>query len=212
MIRSSLMLINKTTTDGVRKWRWQFAIRRLRAAYDAARSSIDTDFYRIEEGFEAFHNEDKPDPENFDEVASHEAWEEHLIDRRVDAEEALATIKQGFALILYHSWERHSAEWVEWKGNYRHHHVSPLLVNAGYVVSQGVHTLNKVANCIKHDSDELWKQKDSQAMFDPIVAQFVAEDIKPDYARYLILTDADMDGFFDALSESGPPGKATLGL
>lgn len=90
--------------------------------------------------------------------------------------------------------------------------MSPRLVNAGYVVTQGVHTLNKVANCIKHDSDGLWKQKDGQAMFEPIVAQIVADGVKPNYARYLILTDADMDGFFDALSKSGPPGQATPGL
>lgn len=206
------MLFNKTTKDGVRKWRWQFAIRQLRLAYDAARSSINTDLHRVEKEFEEFRNAAKPDPENFDDVASHGAWEDHLIDRWADANEALAAIKQGFVLILYHSWERHSAEWAEWTGNYRHHHVSPRLVNAGYVVTQGVHTLNKVANCIKHDSDELWKQKDGQAMFEPIVAQIVAEGLKPDYARHLIITDADMDGFFNALSESGPPGKATPGL
>lgn len=105
------MLFNKPTRDGVRKWRWQFAIRQLRAAYDAARSSIDTDFHRIEKEFEEFSAADKPDPENFDEVASHGAWEDHLIDRWAEANEALAAIKQGFALILYHSWERHSAEW-----------------------------------------------------------------------------------------------------
>ena len=49
-------------------------------------------------------------------------------------------------------------------------------------------------------------------MFEPIVAQLVAEDIEPDYARYLILTDALMDELFDALASSGPPGPATPSL
>ena len=206
------MRFKKMTKDGLRKWRWQFAVRQLRTAHEAARSSIDDDLRRINKEHDKFRGAPKPDPDDYDEVASHGAWEDNLIDRWDDANRALAAIKQGFAVILYHSWERHSAEWAEWEGNYRHHHVAPRLVKAGYVVTDGVHKLNKVANCIKHGGDELWKQKDCRVMFEPIVAQMVAEDIQPDYGRYLILTDADMDGFFNALSESGPPGPATPGL
>ena len=203
------MRFKKMTKDGLRKWRWQFAVRQLRTAHEAARSSIDDDLRRINKEHDKFRGAPKPDPDDYDEVASHGAWEDNLIDRWDDANRALAAIKQGFAVILYHSWERHSAEW---EGNYRHHHVVPRLVKAGYVVTDGVHKLNKVANCIKHGGDELWKQKDCRVMFEPIVAQMVAEDIQPDYGRYLILTDADMDGFFNALSESGPPGPATPGF
>jgi len=202
----------KTSRDGLRKWRWQFAVRQLRTAYEAARSAIDDDLRRIDKEHEKFRRAAKPDPEDYDKVESHRAWEDHLIDRYDEAKAALAAIKQGFAVILYHSWERYSTEWAEWKGKYRHHHVAPRLVKAGYLVADGVHKLNKVANCIKHSSDELWKQKDCRMMFEPIVAQMKAEDIEPDYARYLILTDADMDEFFDALTESGPPGPATPGL
>ncbi len=206
------MSFKKTTKDGVRKWRWQFAVRQLRTAYEAARSSVDRDVRRIDKEHDKFRTAPQPDPEDYDEVASYEAWEGNLIDRWDEATRALAAIKQGFAVILYHSWERHSAEWAEWEGKYRHHHVAPRLVQAGYLLADGVHKLNKVANCIKHGSDELWKQKDCRVMFEPIVAQMIAEEIQPDYGLYLILTDDDMDGFFNALGESGPPGRATPGF
>lgn len=206
------MRLTQPTRDGIRKWRWQFAIRRLRAAYDAARSSIDNDLRDVQSDHDEFQAAPKPDPDDYDEVAAHGAWESHIIDRWEDAQGALAALKQAFAVILYHTWERHSAEWAEWTGNYRHHRVAPRLTDAGYTVAKGVHKLNKVANCIKHDSAELWKQKEYRAMFDPLVAAMVAEDIKPDFGRYLILTDADMDEFFVALLESGPPGPPTAGF
>lgn len=206
------MTFIKPTKDGVRKWRWQFAVRQLRKAYDAARLSIDDELRGIDEEVKQFREAPNPDHGDYDAVDSYRAWADHLADRWQEAQSTLAVIKQGFAVILYHSWERHSADWVEWRGNYRHHQVAPRLNNAGYLVTDGVHKLNKVANCIKHDSGELWNQKDCRTMFEPIVAQMAKEDIEPDYARYLILSDADMDGFFEALSESGPPGPATFGL
>jgi len=202
----------KPTKDGIKKWRWQFTVRELRTAYVAARSSIDNELGRIDKDHKKFRRTPDPNPDDYDEVESYRAWEDHLIDRWQEAQSALAVIKQGFAVILYHSWERHSADWAGWKGNYRHHLVAPRLVKAGYLVTVGVHKLNKVANCIKHGSDELWKQKDCRTMFDPIVAEMVNDDVRPDYARYLVLSDADMNGFFDALGDSGPPGPATFAL
>ena len=200
------------TKDGVRKWRWQFSVRRLREAYCAARSSIDQELAQIDEEFTEMQKSPQPDPDDYDEVDSRRAWEDTLIDRHHDAQSALAAIKQGFVVILYHSWEKHSAEWAAWKNKYRHHHVTARLQKAGYSINEGVHKLNKVANCIKHNSSELWKQKAYRSMFEPSAAQILELEGKPDYASHLILTDEDMDAFFVDLESSGPPGPATIGF
>ncbi|MBU2243576.1 MAG: hypothetical protein KJ631_13980, partial [Alphaproteobacteria bacterium] len=176
------MPVYTTTREGVEKWRWRFAVGQLRTAYKAARSSIDDDLRRVAVEHQRFCDAPEPDPEDYSEEESHRAWEDHLIDRHWEAHNALAAIKQAFALILYHSWEQHSAKWAGWTGHYRYHQVRPRLVKAGYVVAEGVNKLNDVANCIKHDSDELWKRKDCRRMFEPIVAEMVAENIEPDYS------------------------------
>ena len=73
------MRFKKMTKDGLRKWRWQFAVRQLRTAHEAARSSIDDDLRRINKEHDKFRGAPKPDPDDYDEVASHGAWEDNLI-------------------------------------------------------------------------------------------------------------------------------------
>lgn len=200
----------KTTNEGLKKWRWQFAVRRLRAAYDAARSSLDDELLAIKKSHDKWYAE-APDPHDYDATESHHAWETNLIDRHEEANDALALVKQGFAVVLYHSWERHTAAWIGWGGKkYYAAAANKKLNEIGYTIDPGVHKLQKLVSCIKHDNGELWKQ--DKTMFEDVVAEHVKDGINPDYARNLKISDYHMSAFFDALMESGPPGKATPGL
>lgn len=200
----------RTTKDGLRKWRWQFTVRRLRAAYDAARSSLDEELRAIAKSHDKWSAE-TPDPDDYEAMESHHAWESNLIDRHEEANDALALVKQGFALILYHSWERHTADWIGWDGKKYHAALAnKKLKEIGYTIDAGTHKLQKLAACIKHNNGELWKQ--DKTMFEDIIEKYVEDGIKPDYARNLKISDDHMSAFFDALTESGPPGKATPGL
>lgn len=204
------MMFVKVTIDGLHKWRWQSATQRLRDAYEGARSSLDEAFESIEQENEKFKASPKPNATDFDEVESYQAWADNIYERWHETESTLNVIKQGFIVILYHSWELHSTDWTEWEGNYKHHTVFNRLKQMGYIVHPGVHKLNKVGNCIKHDSADLWNQ--DKNMFEPVVQNHIDNGITPYFSRNLILTDADMDFFSDALLSSGPPGPATPSL
>jgi hypothetical protein len=195
--------------DGIRKWRWQFATQRLRDAYDASRSALDDTLRRLERE-DAQWKATKPDMSDPDEKDAHEAWLDHIIDRFDEAQSALETIKQGFAVILYHSWEKHAIDWVDWKGKYHHGHVTGRLKAKSYLIDPGVHKLRKVANTIKHDSNELWLE--DQTMFKAIVGQIIADGGRPEFARFIQISDDQLNGFFDALMASGAPGPATPSL
>jgi hypothetical protein len=195
------------TREGVWKWRWQFATQRLRDAYDASRASLDKTLRDLDKEHKKWRKE-QPDPTDQDEMDAHDHWGDNIGDRHDATTKALDTLKQGFAVVLYHSWEKNAVGWAGW-GDKRYHHgsITGELKKLGFVIEPGVHKLQKVANCIKHNSPELWKQ--DEAMFDPVVGELIGMGLKPDYSRNLRLTDAHMDEFFDALLTSGPAGEAT---
>ncbi len=200
------MRFTELTVIGVAKWRWRFATQRLRDAYDAARSSLDESICGLLKEEEKRKLE-TPNPSDPDELDAHENWLDNIVDRHDEAQHALATIKQGFALILYHSWEKHAVKWANWNKKYHHGKVTGILKYTGYVIAPDVHKLNKVANCIKHGSAELWNT--DPTMFNDHVHMAVQQGLKPDYAHNILLNDAHMNDFFDALIASGPPGPAT---
>ena len=203
------MRLPTVTTNGLLRWRWQFATGRLRDAYEASRSSLDNDLRSVNRQDGEWKTA-SPNPNNFDEMDAHERWLDHIVERNDETRNALDMVKQGFAVILYHSWERHAVDWSGWNGKYHHGHVTKRLTDAGYTITPGVHKLGKVANCIKHNSAELWKQ--DETMFKDSVREELQLGLRPDYARNLVISDQQMSDLFDALLQSGPPGKPTPSL
>lgn len=195
---------------GIAKWRWKFTVERLKDAYDAACQSLDNDLARLQKRHETWQRSGPPKSDDRDEVDRHEHEGEWISERYMEAEHALELVRQGFVVVLFHSWERHALGWVDWKGGYKHHHVTAKLKKAGFVIHPGLHKLNNAANCIKHDGNELWKQDPD--MFDTTVARMVEEGLEPSYGRFLKLSEIHMQGFFAALLASGPSQKPILSL
>ncbi|MFS2110450.1 hypothetical protein ACCC88_12225 [Sphingomonas sp. Sphisp140] len=215
------------SSDRTRRWRWNHAVQQLRKAYEAAREHLDA---AVKEA-EAFGREhDKRRPSKID--ADYEHWVEygdHLGEEILEARNSLQLVREGFAVTIYHAWERHAVHWMSDSESRRYDHFrhKKTLTDAGYIVAEGLNKLNKVVNCIKHNSDELWQQKSNRSMFDPVVAQIEEawagldgagdkprHPKKPiiDYAQYLRLSEGDMDEFFDALKESGPSASPKIEL
>lgn len=192
--------------DGIAKWRWQFATQRLRDAYEASRSALDAILLEIDRDHAKWKGA-KPDTDSPHGVDAHEAWLDYIVDRHDETRLALETIKRGFAIILYHSWEQHAVKWTDWQGKYHHGHVTGRLRRMGYYVAAEIHQLNKIANCVKHNSAELWKANPD--LFDDTVKYSIKNGLRADFGDNLLLSDGLLNEMFDALLASGPPGKAT---
>lgn len=119
-------------------------------------------------------------------------------------------LRNAFSLILYHSWERHSVRWIDWKGHYHIGNMTPRLRAIDYRIDPGIHILASVANTIKHNSPELWKK--NKTMFRDHFEEEVNEDGHADYMDGLRISDANMLNFFASVERSGPPGRATPSL
>ncbi|MEG8028975.1 hypothetical protein [Sphingomonas aerolata] len=211
------MMDDQQTKDddlGAARWRWNFVVSRLKDAYEAACYSLDKELRKLEKDHKNWQRSGPPDPSDPDEVESHANEGEWIGESFVETEHALQLVRQGFAVVLFHSWERHALDWArKWTGwkddsDYNHHYVTNRLKRDGFIIDAGLHKLNKVANCIKHDDAELWKE--DQSMFDPLMAYLIDNDIKPDYGRHLRLSEIVMQNLLKSLSESGPSQQPTL--
>lgn len=77
------------------------------------------------------------------------------------AEEALQAHRKAFALMIFHTWEKHVCDYMDWP-EYRGEKAFGDLKADGWAIDpKGLKLLQKVANCIKHDSAELFDFDDS---------------------------------------------------
>jgi hypothetical protein len=88
-------------------------------------------------------------------------------------------IREAFAITLHHFWEKECNAWMKVR-RYQSGTAYKALVAKGYAVDKtGLEKLRKTANCIKHGSDELYRQY--PAMFRRSVASELKAGTEPDY-------------------------------
>lgn len=187
---------------GRQRWSYNYRLEQIVSAYRASRLSFEGNIKAINNDFER-NRESALDNPYADE------YEDHLIDQHAEAGEALRLVREAFALVLHHYWERSVLLWLN-KSRYLSDKDSETLKDSGYVVDPELDRLRLVANTIKHNSEKLYISHPS--MFDASIERWLEDDIEPTYHNFLQLSDADMDAFIGALVKSGPNAKPELSL
>jgi len=160
-------------------------------------------------------DEDWSDEETGQTLANLDYW----VMRGEVAESALQAHRKAFALMTFHAWEKHVCSHMEWP-EYRGEKGFGDLKAAGWTIDpKGLKRLQKTANCIKHDSAELFDFDES--MFKGELWLFGTDGMFTkaskgkrvnrdghwtDWEDALRLTDEQVLEFFDLVERSGQIG------
>ena len=154
----------------------------------------------------------KPGAVQVDEYSEDEAtgqryyYAEHLIDLNHQAEESLRLLREAFALILHHYWEKEVVKWQHSK-RYVYDKAYPWLTRNGFPIDEpGLERLRETANTIKHNVGRL--HAIDPTMFD--AGDLARDGADPDWHGALRLEDRHMDDFFAILRASGPTAASTF--
>lgn len=133
-------------------------------------------------------------------------YAEHLIDLNFQAEESLRLLREAFAIILHHYWEKEVVKW--WGGDrYSYKDAYKWLKRNSFPIDEpGLEKLREAANTIKHNSDRL--HGIHADMFD--AGEITRGGADPDWHGALRLEDNHMDEFFTTLRASGPTATSTF--
>ena len=205
------MAIKAVDRMGIRRWRYEYALKELRRAYEASRESVDNDRKSINKSMDD-HLATKPEIEDEDEQYNFEMYQDRLIDLYHETDTALRLIKEGFVVIIYHFWERQALDWYTFnKNKYDYGVAYKKLPVEGYLIDKdGLEKLRKTANVIKHDSSELYGKHKS--MFTMDLDEDYKKGAKSGYYPWLLISDEHMSDFFETLLMCGPDAKPKIGL
>jgi hypothetical protein len=196
---------------GIKRWRYEYALKELRRAYEASREAIDADMLSINRRMDD-HIATKPEIEDEDDQYNFEMFQDHLIDAYHETETALRLVKEGFVVILHHFWERQALSWYTFTAEkYQYGVAYKMLPKAGFKIDKaGLEKLRKTSNVIKHDSSELYgKHKE---MFTIDLDEDFKKNAKSGYYPWLKISDEVMGDFFDTLLVCGPDAISTPGF
>jgi hypothetical protein len=138
---------------------------------------------------------------------------EEFGERRHEAEEALLLIRNAFAIVIYHLWERGAQRWVpQVRKKPNHNHLITALTEASIVIDKtGLEELRLLVNCLKHNSEDARKLYELRR--DLFSTDFVPGEIHPatgkplvniDWAEKVVLTDDNVEEFLRVVQDSGP--------
>lgn len=142
------------------------------------------------------------------------SYDEELSERRSDAEDALLTIRKAFALMTYHLWERGALRWAPCNKKSPNHAdlIAALTAAAIAVDAKSLGELNKLVNCLKHNSSksgpDLYAARPDffESGFDPTAIHPATG--KPftriEWAENITLTDGDIELFLTTVLNSAP--------
>jgi hypothetical protein len=177
---------------------YEYGLTEIERAYRSSRSSLDEDQARVNASYDDYKRQAGA-------AFEEDGYTDHLIDLHQSGENALRLIREAFAITLHHFWEKECNAWMKVR-RYQSGTAYKALVAKGYAVDKtGLEKLRKTANCIKHGSDELYRQY--PAMFRRSVASELKAGTEPDYHDDLELTDAHVEEFIATLHASGPPHR-----
>lgn len=151
--------------------------------------------------------------EHDEETGASWSYGEELSERRADAEDALLTIRKAFAIMTYHLWERGALRWAPCKKSPNHADLIAALTVATIAVdAKSLGELNKLVNCLKHNSfksgPDLYAARPEffDIDFDPNALHPTTG--KPfsriDWADNIALTDDDIEQFLTTVLNSAP--------
>lgn len=135
-----------------------------------------------------------------------------LGERRDEAEEALATLRKAFTFLIYHQWERTTRRWSSSKSPDHKELVKAAKAANVPLDEPGLELMRLLVNTLKHNSakcgPDLYARRSDlfQSSFNPSPLSVITG--RPlsavDWAEGVVLSDADIEGFFETVSRSVP--------
>lgn len=183
------------------RWTYENGIREIKSAFDQSKIGAERSLAAIQAEFDKIKASGEQIPDGY---------QDHLIDSHYIEDKTLSIVRESFVIALHHYWEKQVADWIgSFRGSIALQY--PTLLTKGYLLDKPrLERLRMTANCIKHNSSELYKNH--PGMFDNTVAVAIAAKVEPDYYSALQITNADFADFINALEKSGPPGSARLAI
>lgn len=188
-------------------WLFESGLREIERAYRASRTEFDSEMKDAAERYAKLEAEGNVDAYSEDEITGQRYYyAEHLIDHNFRAEESLRLLREAFAIILHHYWEKEVVKWQRTK-RYKYTAAYKWLGRNGFPIDEpGLEKLRETANTIKHNVGRIYDIHPE--MFD--ADEIARSGGDPDWHAALRLEDEHIDGFFLALRQSGPTATSTF--
>lgn len=190
-------------SSALRRWLFGSKIDDLAKAYAAARKASDDERVSLEARWKTFQADvvaGKAEMVEEDEdgrlVYDHG---EHFGELDSEVETALSLVRQAFVISLHHLWEREINSYMKTKHYDQEAAFAALAAEGLNVEVAELDRLQLACNVAKHSSGN-----SATKLFQKHPALFKIDSVftEPEYAN-LIVTDADLDSFFDAVRKSG---------
>jgi hypothetical protein len=188
-------------------WLFESGLREIHRAYEASRTAFDQEMKDAGDRYEKLKEEGKEDDYSEDEATGQRYYHaDHLIDLNYQAEEYLRLLRNAFAIILHHYWEKEVSKWrggkrYDFKKDYKW-----LARNTFPINEAGLERLRETANTIKHNVKRLYDIDPN--MFD--AGEIARAGTDPDWHDALRLEDEHIEEFFAILRKSGPTAASTF--
>ncbi|WP_131829578.1 hypothetical protein [Teichococcus deserti] len=190
----------------IRNWRatnFRERLDAIKGSYLMAKKPFERELQAIEE---AHH---KASPEDHDP----EVWtyQDHLSYRAAEVLADLADLRNAFAVMIYHRWERSAHQWIEISGSPNHEDITKKLTAAGISFHEDLKMLQLLANVAKHNSAKYGPKLFAshrglfKVGFDPQGTSPTGKMPEHvDWAGNLALTDEHIPAFCDIVAQSSP--------
>lgn len=188
-------------------WLFDSGLMEIERAYRASRVAFDDEMKDAAKRYAKLEADGKVADYQEDEATGQRYYAaEHLIDLNYQAEESLRLLRNAFALILHHYWEKEVSKWRQGKRYDFKKDYKWLGRNAFPIDEPGLDRLRETANTIKHNVKRLYNL--DATMFD--AGEIARAGSDPDYHDALRLEDNHIDEFFATLRKSGPTKASTF--
>lgn len=205
-----------------------FTLQPLRSGYAAGHAPLVAEYDAILERVKAAVEKRDADGEDTDWIDEETGQRIPNVEYQVASgrvvEAALQAHRKAFALMIFHAWEKHVCTYKGWPTYLGEKGFGDLRADGWAIDPKGLKFLQKVANCIKHDSAELY-DFDNSLFGDEIIlfgtdGKFTKESkgkrVNRDgqwtnWEDALHLTDEHIVHFFDIVERSGQIAQGDCG-
>lgn len=202
--------------NAVRGASFRSKIERLENSFAAASGPFHAEIRRLEidsTSFQAKVDAGQAQWVEVDDEGHHVDYGSDLAERRDDALDALATLRQAYVFLIYHQWERFAQHWAKPGKAPNHDDLVKSLKKAGRPLDEpNIEILRLLANTLKHNSSkygvDLYQRRPDlfASDFDPSANNPVTG--KPfrfiNWADHVALTDSQIDHFIRVVRLSAP--------
>ncbi|WP_457092062.1 hypothetical protein [Microvirga sp. P5_D2] len=193
----------KLQLSTVRRWLFRSKIDDLAMAYAAARKASDDERVSLEARWKTFQADVAAGKAEM--VEEYEDGQlvydhgEHFGELDSEVETALSLVRQAFVISLHHLWEREINSYMKTKRYVQEAAFAALAAEGLNVEVVELDRLQLTCNVAKHSSGN-----SATKLFKKHPTMFNVDSVhkEPGYAN-LIVTDADLESFFEAVRKSG---------